>query len=149
MKFTTMVHDLLAAAFSKPATQPFPNPEPDEPERLRGKLHWDCAKCMGCQLCVKDCPSNALKLIVLDKAEKRFVLRYDIGRCTFCAQCVENCRFGCLSMAQDDWALADTEKSLFTILYGNEGNIKDVLENCADDEADSERQTPGDHRRGA
>lgn len=138
MKFTTMLQDLVAAAFSKPATVPFPNPIPDGPARLRGKLHWNAEKCTGCQLCVKDCPSNALKLIVVDKAEKHFVLHYDIGRCTFCAQCVENCRFDCLSMSNEEWALADTDKSLFTILYGNENNVGNVLEKCIDDNRTTE-----------
>lgn len=120
MKLTLMFHDLLKSIVSKPATERFPNPEPNEPERLRGKLHWNPTDCTGCQLCVKDCPSDALKLFIVDKKKKQFVMSYDVGRCTFCAQCVQNCRFDCLGMAQDEWALSDSDKAGFNLTYGDE-----------------------------
>lgn len=123
MKLTLMFHDLFKSITSEPATERFPNPEPNEPERLRGKLHWDPANCTGCQLCVKDCPSDALKMFVIDKKKKQFVMTYDVGRCTFCAQCVQNCRFDCLNMAHDEWALSDYDKKGFDLVYGQESDI--------------------------
>jgi NAD(P)H-quinone oxidoreductase subunit I len=134
MKITTMFRDLLQSLFSKPATEPYPNPEPDEPERLRGKLHWNPEQCTGCQLCVKDCPADALKLFTIDKKNKQFVMLYDVGKCTFCAQCVENCRFNCLEMSNEEWALAQDSKAPFSIFYGTETNVEQVMAgNLADD----------------
>lgn len=127
MKFTTMFRDLLQSLFSKAATEPFPNPEPNEVQRLRGKLHWNPENCTGCQLCVKDCPADALKLFTIDKKSKQFVMLYDVGKCTFCAQCVENCRFGCITLANDEWALAQDSKEPFSIFYGTESNVEQVL----------------------
>lgn len=138
MKLTTMFRDLAKSLVSEPATKPFPNPEPDEAERLRGKLHWHPENCTGCQLCVKDCPSNALKLFVIDKATKQFVMRYDVGQCIFCAQCVENCRFNCLEMAQDEWALSESSKDNFTIYYGDEENVKSVMVGTVNSDSESE-----------
>lgn len=138
MKFTTMFRDLAKSLWSKPATEPFPNPEPNEVDRLRGKLHWNPENCTGCQLCVKDCPSNALKLFVLDKASKQFVMRYDVSQCTFCAQCVENCRFNCLEMAQDEWALSEQDKDKFTLFYGDDDNVKKVLAGTVTSDSESE-----------
>ena len=127
VKIKTMLHDLVQSLFSRAATEPFPNPEPNEPERLRGKLHWNPESCTGCQLCVKDCPSDALKLFTIDKKAKQFVMLYDVGRCTFCAQCVQNCRFNCLSMSHEEWALAQPSKEPFTIYYGDENHVEQVM----------------------
>jgi formate hydrogenlyase subunit 6/NADH:ubiquinone oxidoreductase subunit I len=127
MKMTTMLHDLVQSLVTKPATQPYPNPEPDEPQRLRGKLHWNPEPCTGCQLCVKDCPADALKLFTIDKKAKQFVMLYDVGRCTFCAQCVENCRFDALSMSNEEWSLANDSKEPFTIFYGDKTHVEQVL----------------------
>lgn len=138
MKFATMLLDVLRSIFKKPATEPFPNPIPNEPARLRGQLHWDPTKCTGCCLCVKDCPADAIELITIDKKSKQFVMRYDIGRCTYCAQCVQNCRFDCLSMSNDEWALAATSKEPFTVYYGDDINIEKVLANRIDKETDEE-----------
>lgn len=137
MKVTTIFRDLWQSLISDPATEPFPNSELNEPERLRGKLHWNPEQCTGCQLCVKDCPSDALKLFVIDQKNKEFVMAYDVGRCTFCAQCVQNCRFNCLEMTNDDWRLSDTSKDTFTIFYGGDEHVKRIMAGTASTDADS------------
>jgi formate hydrogenlyase subunit 6/NADH:ubiquinone oxidoreductase subunit I len=137
MKVTTMFRDLWQSTFSKPATEPFPNPEPNEVERLRGKLHWTPEQCTGCQLCVKDCPADALKLFTIDKKTKQFVMLYDVGKCTFCAQCVQACRFNCIELRNDEWSLSDTSKARFTIFYGDEEHVQRVLAGNASDDSET------------
>lgn len=127
MKIGAMLGDVLASLFKKPATQRYPFERREAPERLRGKLFWDASKCSGCQLCIKDCPSEAIELIVLDKVAKRFVMRYHIDRCTFCAQCVQTCRFKCLGMASDQWELAAFSKEPFTVYYGKDEDVEFLL----------------------
>ena len=138
MKIGTMLKDIVRSLFSKPVTRLYPAKREPAPTRLRGKLTWNPEKCTGCCLCVKDCPSDALELITVDKVNKRFVIRYDMGRCTFCSQCVQNCRFGCLEMSNEQWELAATSKTPFTVYYGAEEDIQKLMDRPAETSAGSD-----------
>ena len=127
MKLAAMFKDILSALVAKPATEPYPNPTPDEPARLRGKLYWTAEGCTGCQLCVKDCPAQALDLFVLDQKSKQFVMRYNVSRCTFCGQCVEDCRFHCLRLAPEEWSLAADSRAPFVLYYGDKDYVRRIL----------------------
>jgi len=74
------------------------------PSGFRGAVAYDRDKCIGCQLCVRVCPSHAIEFI----PEKKKIKIY-VARCTFCSQCVEICPVDALSMS-DRWLLADTDK---------------------------------------
>lgn len=106
----------------------------------RGKLNWDPENCTGCGLCGKDCPADAIELIVLDRKEKRFVMRYHVDRCTFCGQCVHSCRFNCLELSPTEWELAATTKESFTQLLGQEKEIAEFLEDSAEPDAEPAAQ---------
>ncbi len=127
MKIGSMLSDVLSAFFKKPVTQPYPFERKPAPVGFRGKLIYDPEKCSGCQLCIKDCPSNAIELITIDKANKRFIMRYHEDRCTFCAQCVINCRFKCLSMSDEQWEMAALTKAPFEVYYGREEDVQGFL----------------------
>lgn len=131
MRLGTMIGDVVRSFFRKPATQLYPFNKEPAPSRYRGKLEWDPAKCSGCQLCVKDCPSDAIELVVLDKVNKKFVLKYHPDRCTYCAQCVMNCRFKCLNMSSKDWELASTSRLPFEVNYGRDEDVQFLLEMAA------------------
>jgi formate hydrogenlyase subunit 6/NADH:ubiquinone oxidoreductase subunit I len=122
-----MLGDVVRSFFKKPVTEMYPFKKQAAPSRLRGELMYHPEKCTGCQLCVKDCPSNAIELITIDKANKRFVMRYHIDRCTYCAQCVQNCRFDCLEMSPEQWELAALKKEAFTVHYGREEDLAKLL----------------------
>lgn len=136
MTIGSMLGDVVKSFFKKPVTEKYPFVRQEAPENLRGKLVWEPEKCTGCMLCVKDCPSNALELIVLDKVNKRFVMKYNLDQCTFCAQCVINCRFSCLNMSEEQWELASTKKEPFEVYYGREEDVKFLLEKAARGEAE-------------
>ena len=127
MKITTMLQDVLRSLWKRPFTEQYPFEQRPAPERLRGQLHFDPEKCTGCCLCMKECPADSIELITIDKKAKQFVLRYHIDRCTYCAQCVQNCRFECLDMSPEEWELAATTKEPFTIHYGDEAHVAQVL----------------------
>lgn len=127
MKFMTMWKDALDAFVTAPATENYPFKRLDAPDQLRSQLHWNLEKCTGCSLCAKDCPADAIEVIVLDKKAKRFVFRYHVDRCTFCGQCVESCRQGCLQMANDEWELAALSKQGFDVYYGDDADVQSVL----------------------
>ncbi len=133
MKFrvAAMLNDVLESLFKRPVTERYPFLRYPAPDRLRGKLLWNPEKCTGCALCSKDCPSNAIELITIDKKAKRFVLEYHADRCTYCAQCVQNCRFECLSMSHEQWELAALTKEPFTVYYGKDEDVQTILARSA------------------
>jgi len=137
MTIGSMFGDIFKSFFKKPITEQYPFVKLDAPENLRGKLVWDPEKCSGCQLCIKDCPSNAIELLVVDKVNKKFVMRYNIDRCTFCAQCVQSCRFGCIEMSDEMWELASVKKEPFEVYYGKDEDIQFLLENAAKGETEA------------
>jgi formate hydrogenlyase subunit 6/NADH:ubiquinone oxidoreductase subunit I len=118
-----MVGDVIRSFFSRPVTQRYPFERKEAPEQFRGKLIWDLSNCTGCQLCIKDCPADAIELVVMDRANKRYVMRYHADRCTYCAQCVVNCRFKCLSLSHEEWELASLNKEEFTVYYGRNEDV--------------------------
>jgi formate hydrogenlyase subunit 6/NADH:ubiquinone oxidoreductase subunit I len=79
-------------------------PPVEVPEGFRGKIQYDREKCIGCQLCIKVCPSEAIEFKPEDKKIKIY-----LARCTFCSQCNEICPVNCLSMSKE-FLLADTDK---------------------------------------
>ncbi len=131
MSVGALLGEVIKSLFKKPATEKYPFVKYKTPERLRGSLTYDPIKCSGCQLCIKDCPSNAIELITVDKVNKKFVMRYHLDRCVYCSQCVENCRFKCLSMSNEQWELASTSKAAFEVNYGREEDIEFLLSNVA------------------
>jgi formate hydrogenlyase subunit 6/NADH:ubiquinone oxidoreductase subunit I len=118
MKNIGMVKDLVRSAFQRPVTELYPAERRPSLPQFRGQLYWNPEGCTGCGLCVKDCPAEAIELIIIDKAEKRFGFRYYADRCTFCGQCVYNCRFNCIELVDDEWVLANTGREGYLIEYG-------------------------------
>ncbi len=131
MKTGSMFKDILTSFFKKPITELYPYERPHVANRFRGKLIFDPAKCTGCNLCSKDCPSEALEIVILDRPAKKFVARYHIDRCTYCGQCVQSCRFNCLGMSNTDWELAALSKVSFEVYYGKDEDIATLLERRA------------------
>lgn len=127
MKLGTMLSDVFRSLFRRTATRQYPFERQPGPPSLRGKLHWDAEKCTGCCLCSKDCPAKAIEVVLVDKAEKRMVVRYHADRCTYCAQCVFSCPQNALQLAPDEWELAGTDKQLFTICYGDAADVEQFL----------------------
>ncbi len=123
-----MVSDVVRSFFKKPITRRYPFERKEAPENFRGKLVWDLTKCTGCQLCIKDCPANAIELLVIDRAAKRFVMRFHTDRCTFCGQCVVNCRMNCLKLSNKEWELAALTRAPFTVYYGHDVDINEVID---------------------
>lgn len=132
LRLGTMIGDVLRSIFRRPITQQYPFVRTEAPPRFRGKLNYDPEKCAGCMLCVKDCPSDAIELITIDKVAKKFVMRYHADRCTYCAQCVLSCRFKCLEMSSEDWELASANKQPFEVYYGREEDVAFLLEKRPD-----------------
>ena len=90
----------LKHLLKKPATIAYPKGELQIDPRYRGKLVYDPQNCIGCKLCARDCPANALTIEnVGTKEHKQFVCRLNLAHCVFCGQCAESCKKNCLSLS--------------------------------------------------
>lgn len=137
MKLGTMLGDVARSLVRKPVTEMYPFERREAPVQFRGRVKWDLEKCTGCGLCTRECPSNALELFVIDRKAKQFVMRYHVDRCTFCAQCVFSCRFDALAMSHDVWEMAATSRDGFTLTWGREEHVRQILEGTAEPDAEA------------
>jgi len=80
---------LIRSIFKKPATLNYPAERSGMPKGFRGKLKFDSAKCIGCKMCMRDCPSGAIEII--EAGEKVFEAHINLARCIYCGQCVDSC----------------------------------------------------------
>ncbi len=105
---TKMMMVLIRQMFRKPYTNRFPvkyapkdvtgliqkvmkgevkiHPPVPVPEDFRGKLAYDPERCIGCKMCIRVCPANAMEFIPETKK-----IRHYVARCMFCALCVDVC----------------------------------------------------------
>ncbi len=131
MRIGAMLGDVSRSLFKKPVTELYPFERRSAPERLRGHLVFDPAKCTGCKICVRDCPAFAIELQVVDKAAKRFVMRFHADRCTYCAQCVVSCNFDALGMSHEHWELAALSRAPFALSLGRAEDLQTLAERGA------------------
>jgi formate hydrogenlyase subunit 6/NADH:ubiquinone oxidoreductase subunit I len=85
-----MIRLLLQSIFKKPATTHYPYAKKnDVPDKFRGKIIFKPELCIGCKMCMKDCPSNAITITKV--GEKQFDCEINLAKCIYCAQCVDTC----------------------------------------------------------
>lgn len=114
MTLGTMIKQVLGSVFKKPATKNYPAEKPEAPERFRGKINFDPAKCTGCKLCVKDCPSNAIEITKI--AEKEFELSIDLAKCVYCGQCADSCARHAIGLTKE-FELAQLDNSKLKVTF--------------------------------
>jgi len=114
IKPAKLFRELMKTMVSRPATIKYPYERREVARDYRGRILFTAKTCIGCKICERDCPSNAIKIIRLEndkctliyksalaekvvelplerKDNKKFKCVIDLGKCLFCAQCVESC----------------------------------------------------------
>ncbi len=79
-------------------------PPVETPDRFRGRIAYEKGKCIGCKLCIKVCPANAISFVT----EESKVL-FHVDRCCFCEQCTEICPVSCIWMT-DEFMIASYDR---------------------------------------
>ncbi len=86
--------------WKKPATVKYPVEKVAMPENFRGKIKFNSQTCIGCKICMRDCPAKAVEISPTDK-EKVFKAKFYLDRCIYCAQCVDSCPRKALSSSPE------------------------------------------------
>ncbi len=114
MKPGRMLNLVLQSLFKKPATLNYPADKSGMPKGFRGKITFDPSKCIGCKMCVRDCPANAIAINKVD--EKRYEAVFDLRRCIYCGQCVDSCLKKALA-ASAEFELAQLDKNKLKVVF--------------------------------
>ena len=79
-------------------------------------------KCVGCGICIKACPVNAIKL-----AENKAVI--DLDKCTLCGACVDSCKFEAIKILRQTIIKDDISsyKGVWVFAEQREGDISSVV----------------------
>ncbi|HAF94685.1 MAG: hypothetical protein A2X34_05035 [Elusimicrobia bacterium GWC2_51_8] len=116
LKPARMLSEVLTHLFKKPATSGYPFEKARVTARFRGRIDFDSGKCIGCQMCVRVCPSKAIEIPLSEEqfaappvqqgqpavpAKKQFDCIMKLGSCVYCWQCAETCPKHALITTQD------------------------------------------------
>jgi len=98
MRIAGFVPELLRHLFKKPATVDYPFRKLEVPKDFRGTPLLHPETCIVCRACERDCPAEAIEIVEVNAAEKRFKLTIHNDRCVHCAQCVDSCPTDAMEM---------------------------------------------------
>jgi len=85
---TKIVKEAFSNLFKKRATEKYPEAPAHVADGFRGKQILNLSNCISCGLCARECPANAIEMVVVD-GKKRPLIHLD--RCIFCYQCADTC----------------------------------------------------------
>jgi len=113
-----MVPLMLGMFIKKADTSQYPAVHAHVADRFRGMLAFDAELCVGCKLCQKVCPTDALMIEKVENPEeaegKRFTAVVQLDKCIFCGQCVDTCNKKALKNTSD-FELACGDKEALTV----------------------------------
>lgn len=105
-----MVPYILTMMGKKTDTIRYPAEPAKVADRFRGALKFTPDKCVGCKLCMRVCPADAIEIIKVEGEEKRFKAVVHMDKCIFCGQCVDTCNKDALENTKA-FELAQTDRS--------------------------------------
>ena len=108
-----MLIQLIQSAMQKPATRNYPFEKHAMPQGFRGKLKFYPERCIGCKICMRDCPSGAINIKKTE--ENKFEAEIELDKCIYCAQCVDSCLKKALE-ATPEFELAQLDQAKLKVI---------------------------------
>ncbi|MDR0513823.1 MAG: 4Fe-4S binding protein [Coriobacteriaceae bacterium] len=99
----------FGSLFKKPETILYPVQTRPAPLGLKGHIQVAIVDCILCGICMKRCPTGAIKV---DKPAATWSI--DRFRCVQCGSCVRECPKSCLAM-DPNYAKPQTQKSIESV----------------------------------
>ena len=106
---------VLGSIFKDTACQMYPVVQKEWQERTRGAVSIDGNNCIGCGICAKVCPTDAIEV---DKANGTWTI--ERMQCVQCSGCVDNCPKNCLTM-ENQYTTPDVTKTVDTVAIPAKG----------------------------
>jgi len=110
-----MIAEMFRNVMKPPATTEYPFVKVEMPKDFRGQIVFISENCIGCNICVRDCPADAIG-ITKQGEEKIFGAYFDLDKCIYCAQCVLSCPKDALA-ASPNYELAQLSRSGFRVVF--------------------------------
>jgi formate hydrogenlyase subunit 6/NADH:ubiquinone oxidoreductase subunit I len=112
LRAVAMLPELIRNFFRKPDTVKYPFEHLTPPPEFRGKMIWKAEDCIGCQSCVRDCPTNVIDVVRAEPDVKKFNITYRMYLCIFCGQCVDSCPVKCVHWSSDFELASDQRQTI-------------------------------------
>ena len=110
-----MLAELFKNVAKTPATTKYPFKKIEVPGDFRGRIVFFSENCIGCKICERDCPADAIS-INKPGEDKIFEAVFDLDVCIYCAQCVLSCPKKALSTSTD-FELAQLSRKSLKVIY--------------------------------
>ncbi|MBU1726620.1 MAG: 4Fe-4S binding protein [Candidatus Omnitrophica bacterium] len=114
MKPGRMLYQVLSSLFKKTATLDYPHDKSQKIKGFRGRLKAYPQRCIGCKMCMRDCPSQAI--IIKEVGSKQFEAQIDLSKCIYCGQCADVCPKMALEIT-DEFELAQFDPEKLKIVF--------------------------------
>ena len=112
-----MIMEVLRSILKKPAINLYSAEKLEMAEKYRGELKFYPERCIGCKLCMRDCPTGAITIRKV--GEKKFEAEIDLGKCIYCGQCVDSCLKKALEITKHI-ELAQLDPKKLKVVFGHE-----------------------------
>ncbi|MEM2942489.1 MAG: 4Fe-4S binding protein [Candidatus Bathyarchaeia archaeon] len=108
-----MQKEIAKSLIRKPSTLLYPYERYEPMPGSRGRVVIDMTKCIGCGLCIRDCPAFAIEMVGKGVTCD---MKWYADRCVFCGQCVEVCPRTAI-VQETDYDLSSDDKSSLVFEY--------------------------------
>lgn len=120
----TIEKEVISNFGKKPVTLRFPFEKMRPVENSRGQPTWKIKRCMGCNLCVNVCPSQAIEL--RGKGRESEIIYYQ-SKCLFCGECIDVCPTNAIHSISE-YETVFPEKDKMRIEYSRSEQNREIKE---------------------